>query len=76
MEKKNAQPLVDCNDCVGACVLLINIAIKYRSTNGQGGWVFGGHATELFADLQACVLHTDNAETPQTLYESSHARER
>lgn len=35
-----------------------------------------GHVTELFADLQACVLHTDNAETPQTLYESSDATER
>ncbi len=40
-----------------------------------GEWV-GGHATELFADLQACVLHTDNPETPQTLYESSDATER
>lgn len=36
----------------------------------------GGHATELFADLKACVLHTDNAETPQALYESSDTTER
>lgn len=39
------------------------------------GGVGGRLATELFADLQACMLHTDSAETPQTLYESSDATE-
>ena len=38
--------------------------------NKGAGWAGGGHVTELFADLQARVLHTDSAETPQTLDES------
>ena len=72
--EKVAQPLVDWNDCVGTCILLINIAIKY--INKGAGWVGGGYATDLLADLQARMLHTDNAGTPQTLHESSDATQR
>lgn len=53
-----AQSLVDWNDCVGACILLINIAIKYINKGEE--WVGGGMATESFADRQVCAPHTDN----------------
>lgn len=56
-----AQSLVDWNDCVGACILLINIAIKYINKGEE--WVGGGMATESFADRQVCarrILITSN----------------
>lgn len=46
-----------------------------QRTRGRVGEL-GRHATELFADPQECMLHTDDAETAQTLRDSSDAKER
>lgn len=64
-------PLVDWNDCVGGCVLLINIAIKYRSSNGLGGCLRGMSQSYLQTCRHVCCILI----MLKPLYKSSDATE-